>query len=105
MEEGEGVEPSGVTPAWFSRPVAHRWAPPSVVGRPDSYRRPLRPERSALGAVPSRGVEPLTFAVSERRPYHLGHDGEGIRTHRRLSRASVGRPRASCIGFEPTISA
>jgi hypothetical protein len=32
VEEGEGVEPSGVTPAWCSRPVTHRWVPPSRTG-------------------------------------------------------------------------
>jgi hypothetical protein len=31
VEEGEGVEPSRVTVAQFSRLVAHRWAPPSNV--------------------------------------------------------------------------
>lgn len=61
---------------------ANRLASPKS-GWPDSNRRPLRPERSALPncattrrcKVPSSGVEPLTSALSERRPYHAGHDG------------------------------
>ena len=68
MEEGKGVEPSGVTPAWFSRPVAHHWALPSMVGLAG-----LEPAASASrsGAltklrynpmVPLTGFEPASTA-------------------------------------------
>jgi hypothetical protein len=58
VEEGEGVEPSGVTLARFSRPVARHRAPPSKVGTAGLNRQPLRPERSALTRL--RHV-PLTY--------------------------------------------
>lgn len=42
------------------------------------------------GIVPPAGVEPAAFALSERRPYHAGHDGQ-----------EGGDERAEEAGFEP----
>jgi hypothetical protein len=48
-------------------------------------RNPVLYPLSYRGMVPSRGVEPRTSALSERRPYRAGHDGM-----------------AEEVGFEPT---
>jgi hypothetical protein len=46
---------------------------------------------SYRGLVPPRGVEPLASALSERRPYHTGHDG--------LAEGAGFEPAPDCAGL------
>jgi hypothetical protein len=63
------------------RPVRYQAAPhpdehPHRESNPDlRFRRPASYPLDHVGLVPSTGVEPVASALSERRPYHAGHDG------------------------------
>src|SRR5262245_39434098 len=126
MRKVKESNPRGLTPAWFSRPVAHHWAPPSIIGLSYPWeesnlhcrlRRPVLCPLSYRGIVPPSGVEPLAFASSERRPYRSGHGGMrgggGIRTRAGLCRSALAGQRlgplghpsiAPRAGLEPAIS-
>jgi hypothetical protein len=92
MAEGEGVEPSGVTPAWFSRPVAHRCAPPSIATR-------CRPGAWAAGVRRGHRCSPrhrtCDILFTERRSDLLSYTGTGppsgtrTRTVRSLSASAL----------------